>query len=58
MGVPEVKKDAIVYIHPDFRAHRCPCCGKGEMHVIMSFGANEDYTNFMAACCLSIKFKA
>jgi len=40
MGVPKQKKDAIIYIHPDFRAKCCPCCGKGEMHVIMNFGAN------------------
>jgi len=40
MGVPEQRKDAIVYISSDFKAGRCPCCGKGEMHVIMNFGAN------------------
>jgi len=40
MGVVEQEKNVIVYIHPDFKAKRCPCCGKGEMHVIMSFGAN------------------
>jgi len=40
MGVEKLKKDTIIYINPDFRAKCCPCCGKGEMHVIMSFGAN------------------
>ena len=40
MGVVKPEKDAIIYIHPDFRAKSCPCCGQGEMHVIMSFGAN------------------
>ena len=40
MGVPQLKKDAIVYSNPDFKAKCCPCCGKGEMYVIMSFGAN------------------
>jgi len=40
MGVVELKKDAVVYIRPDFKANCCPCCGKGQMHIIMSFGAN------------------
>jgi len=40
MDVPKLKKNAIIYINPDFKAKCCPCCGKGEMHVIMSFGAN------------------
>jgi len=40
MGVPDLKKDVIVYILSDFKAKRCPCCGKGDMHIIMSFGAN------------------
>ena len=40
MDVPKLKKDTIIYINPDFKAKRCPCCNKGEMHVIMSFGAN------------------
>ena len=40
MGVVKLKKDTVIYIHPDFKAKICPCCGKGEMHVIMSFGAN------------------
>jgi len=40
MGVVKPEREAIIYIHPDFKARRCPCCGKGEMHVIMSFGAN------------------
>jgi len=34
------KEGAVIYIHPDFKVKCCPCCGKGEMHVIMSFGAN------------------
>jgi len=40
MDIPKLKKDAIVYINSDFRAKRCLRCGKGEMHVIMNFGAN------------------
>jgi hypothetical protein len=40
MGALEQKEDAIIYIHPDYKIKRCPCCGKGEMHVIMHFGAN------------------
>ena len=40
MDVPKQKEGAIIYIHPDFKVKCCPCCGKGEMHVIMSFGAN------------------
>jgi len=40
MGVPKPEKEAIIYIHPDFKAKSCPYCGKGEMHIIMSFGAN------------------
>jgi len=40
MGVVEEQKDAIIYMNPDFKAKRCPCCGKGEMHVIMRFGAH------------------
>ena len=40
MGVVKEQKDAIIYIHPDFRAKCCSCCGQGEMHVIMSFGAH------------------
>ena len=40
MDVPQLKKDTIIYINPDFKTKRCPYCGKGEMHVIMSFGAN------------------
>jgi len=40
MGVVKPKTDAIIYIHPDYKAKRCPCCGKGEMHVILSFGAH------------------
>ena len=40
MGVVKQKKDAIIYIRPDFNARRCPCCGNGEMHVILCFGAN------------------
>ena len=36
----ELKKDAIVYIRPDFKVRSCPCCGRGEMHVIMRFGAH------------------
>jgi hypothetical protein len=40
MGVPQQNKEAIIYINPGFRAKCCPRCGKGEMHVIMSFGAN------------------
>jgi hypothetical protein len=40
MSVVQMKKDAVIYLHPDFRAKCCPCCGKGEMHVIMNFGAN------------------
>ena len=40
MGVSALKKEMIVYIHPDDKAKRCPCCGEGEMFVIMRFGAN------------------
>jgi len=40
MGIVKQEKDAIIYINHDFRVKRCPCCGNGEMHVIMSFGAN------------------
>jgi hypothetical protein len=40
MAPVEPEKDTILYIHPDFQVKCCPCCGKGEMHVIMSFGAN------------------
>jgi hypothetical protein len=40
MGVPKPEKETIIYIHPDFKAKSCPCCGKGRMHIIMSFGAN------------------
>jgi hypothetical protein len=40
MNVPALKKETIVYIHPDVKAKRCPCCGEGEMFVIMRFGAN------------------
>jgi len=40
MGVSKLERDTIIYINPDFKAKSCPCCGKGEMHVIMSFGAN------------------
>jgi hypothetical protein len=40
MDVPVLKKDAIIYINPDFKVKCCPWCGKGEMHVIMCFGAN------------------
>jgi uncharacterized surface protein with fasciclin (FAS1) repeats len=40
MGVQKPEKNAIIYINSDFRAKRCPQCGKGEMHVIMNFGAN------------------
>ena len=29
MGVAKPEKDAIIYIHPGFKAKRCPCCGKG-----------------------------
>jgi len=31
IGVAEVKTDSIIYIHPDFKSKRCPCCGKGQM---------------------------
>ena len=40
MVVVKQEKDAVIYINPDFRDKRCPCCGKGEMHVILCFGAN------------------
>jgi hypothetical protein len=40
MGVPVLKKDAIIYINPDFKVKCCPRCGKGGMHVIMRFGAH------------------
>jgi hypothetical protein len=40
MAPTELKKDVVVYIHPDLKAKNCPCCGKGELHVIMRFGAN------------------
>jgi hypothetical protein len=40
MGAVEPEREAIVYIHSDAKVRRCPCCGKGEMHIIMSFGAN------------------
>jgi hypothetical protein len=40
MSPVELKNDAIIYINPGFKAKRCPCCGKGEMHVILNFGAN------------------
>jgi hypothetical protein len=40
MCVCEPAKDAIIYLRPDFRAKCCPWCGKGEMHVIMRFGAH------------------
>jgi hypothetical protein len=40
MAPEELKNEAIIYIHPGFKAKSCPCCGKGEMHVIMNFGAN------------------
>jgi hypothetical protein len=40
MGVPLQKKDAIIYINPDSMVKCCPLCGKGQMHIIMSFGAN------------------
>ena len=33
------------YITPGFKAERCPCCGKGEMHVILSFGANAPFSH-------------
>jgi len=39
-GIEKPEKDSIVYIQPDFKVKSCPCCGKGEMHIIMSFGAN------------------
>ena len=40
MGILEPEKDVVIYIKPDFKAKRCPRCGKGEMQVIMNFGAN------------------
>jgi hypothetical protein len=40
MAPTEETKEAIIYIHPSFKAKSCPCCGKGIMHVIMNFGAN------------------
>jgi hypothetical protein len=40
MAPAELKNDAIIYINSGFRAKSCPCCGKGEMHVILNFVAN------------------
>ena len=40
MGVEKPEKEAVIYLHPDFKVKSCPCCGQGEMHVIMHFGAN------------------
>jgi len=34
--VPGFKEGTVIYIRPDFKAKCCPCCSKGEMHVIMS----------------------
>ena len=45
MDVQMPVKDAVIYIKSDFIAKRCPCCGKGEMHVIMNFGANAPPSN-------------
>ena len=39
-GCCGTEKGTVIYINPDFKAKACPCCSKGEMHVIMSFGAN------------------
>ena len=40
MGIEELKKDAIIYFNPDFKSKFCLYCGKGEMHIILSFGAH------------------
>jgi hypothetical protein len=40
LGDVKLKKDAIIYLEPGYRVKRCRCCGKGEMHVVMCFGAN------------------
>jgi len=40
MNVSKPEEDGVIYIHPDFKTQRCPCCGKGEMHIILRFGAN------------------
>ena len=40
MSPTEPKKDAGVFIQPDFNPKICPCCGTGGMHVIMRFGAH------------------
>ena len=47
MDAPKQKEDAVIYIRPDFKAKCCPCCGKGEMHVIMNFGANAPPSDYM-----------
>jgi hypothetical protein len=40
LGDVKLKKDSIIYLDSGYRIKRCRCCGKGEMHVVMCFGAN------------------
>jgi hypothetical protein len=57
MSIPKPEKEVIIYIHPDFKPKRCPCCGKGEMHIIMSFGANAPPFHNMLNVLNSIKLE-
>jgi len=51
------KPEVIIYINPGFSAKCCPHCGKGEMHVLMCFGANAPPSQDMLNALKNRKIK-
>ena len=43
--IESIDNGKVIFTYKDYgdegKVKPCPCCGKGEMHIIMSFGANS-----------------